>query len=31
VRYGMDMKKLAREGKEAVDSRGTILEKLDVR
>jgi hypothetical protein len=31
VRYGMDMKKFEREGKEAVDIRGTVFEKLGVR
>jgi phospholipase C len=31
VRYSMGMKKLARKGKETVESRGTVLEKLDIR
>lgn len=29
--YGMDMKKLTREGKEETGSRGSILERLNIR
>ncbi len=31
ARYGMDMKKLSREGQEETGSRGSILERLNIR